>query len=73
VARGVRRAIACGAIAKDQRWSPRQLRKSAANEARAAGGLDVAQAMLGHAKADTTEIYAESRREVAAPTIRRIG
>jgi integrase len=40
-------------------WSPLQLRHTAATLIRARYGLESAQAVLGHAKADTTQIYAE--------------
>jgi integrase len=40
-------------------WSPLQLRHTAATMIRAKYGLEAAQVVLGHAKADTTEIYAE--------------
>jgi integrase len=40
-------------------WSPLQLRHTAATAIRAKYGLEAAQVILGHAKADTTEIYAE--------------
>ena len=40
-------------------WSPNQLRHTAATTIRARYGLEAAQAVLGHAKADTTQIYAE--------------
>jgi integrase len=42
------------------RWSPLQLRHTAATAIRARYGLEAAQAVLGHAKPDTTLIYAES-------------
>jgi integrase len=41
------------------RWSPNQLRHNAATALRKAYGLDVAQVVLGHARADVTQIYAE--------------
>lgn len=40
-------------------WNPNQLRHSAATTARAKFGLDAAQSLLGHANADTTQVYAE--------------
>src|SRR5262249_5478871 len=40
-------------------WHPNQLRHTAATEIRAKFGLDAAQAVLGHAKADVTQVYAE--------------
>jgi integrase len=39
-------------------WSPLMLRHAAATEIRARYGLEAAQAVLGHARADVTEIYA---------------
>jgi integrase len=40
------------------RWSPNQLRHTAAEEVRRHDGLDAAQAMLGHKHAKVTEVYA---------------
>lgn len=55
------------------RWNPRQLRKNFATTARARFGLDAAQVALGHAKADTTEIYAELDLQKALRVVREIG
>ena len=44
---------------KAHRWSPLQLRHTAGTLVRSRYGLEGAQLHLGHAKADTTEIYAE--------------
>ncbi|TWU27392.1 site-specific integrase [Bythopirellula polymerisocia] len=41
------------------RWAPIQLRHSAATEIRKKFGLEAAQIVLGHSKADVTQIYAE--------------
>ena len=46
-------------------WSPNQLRHAAATEIRSKLGLDAAQAILGHASARTTEIYAEIASDAA--------
>ncbi|WP_425400360.1 tyrosine-type recombinase/integrase [Aeoliella sp.] len=50
-------------------WSPNQLRHTAGTEIRKQYGLEVAQVILGHSKANVTEIYAErdirKGREVA--------
>jgi len=54
-------------------WSPNQLRHAAATRARRAAGLDAAQAVMDHASADTTEIYAERDRDLAREVMRRIG
>jgi integrase len=45
------------------RWSPNQLRHTAATEIRRNYGLEAAQIILGHAQADVTQIYAE--RDIA--------
>ncbi|NOT01038.1 MAG: site-specific integrase [Phycisphaerales bacterium] len=51
-------------------WSPNQLRHTFASEIRKLHGLEAAQVLLGHARADVTQIYAErdhaKAREVAA-------
>jgi integrase len=69
-----RRAIKYG-IAKTgtPHWHPHQLRHSFGTRARSKFGLDVAQKLLGHASANTTEIYAEADRVQAASAIRRLG
>lgn len=41
------------------RWSPNRLRHTAATQVRAAFGLEASQVVLGHARADVTQIYAE--------------
>jgi site-specific recombinase XerD len=55
------------------RWSPNQLRHAAATEIRDKFGLEYAQASLGHASANTTEIYAKVAFEKAAAVAREIG
>lgn len=54
------------------RWSPNQLRHARGTEVRAQFGLDAAQATLGHARCDVTQVYAEKNvalaRDVAART-----
>lgn len=54
-------------------WSPNQLRHAAATEARATFGLEGAQVMLGHAKADVTQIYAERDKRLAIQVAKKIG
>ncbi len=44
---------------KEHRWHPNQLRHSLATEVRKRYGLEAAQVVLGHAKADVTQVYAE--------------
>ena len=57
----------------DNRWSPNQLRHSAATEIRRRYGLEAAATVLGHAKADVTQIYAERDYALAANVARQIG
>jgi integrase len=40
-------------------WHPNQLRHTFASEVRRRYGLEAAQALLGHARADVTQVYAE--------------
>ncbi|MBU4270803.1 MAG: site-specific integrase [Planctomycetes bacterium] len=54
-------------------WHPNQLRHSAATEIRRQFGLEAAQVLLGHAKADTTQIYAERDSRLAVEVARKIG
>jgi integrase len=57
----------------DHRWSPNQLRHTAATEIRRLYGLEAASTVLGHAKADVTQIYAERDYDLAAKVARQIG
>jgi integrase len=54
-------------------WSPNQLRHTAGTLVRDQFGLEVAQAVLGHASAKTTEIYAQVNFEKAAKAMAEIG
>jgi len=54
-------------------WSPNQLRHSAATEIRRQSGLEAAQTVLGHARADVTQVYAERDLERAREIMRSIG
>lgn len=54
-------------------WSPNQLRHNAATEFRREFGLDVAQVLLGHARADVTQVYAEVNRVKAMSAIEKVG
>jgi integrase len=56
-----------------KRWSPNQLRHSAATLLRAQFSLEHAQVVLGHSKADVTQIYALRDAEKAREAIREIG
>jgi integrase len=55
------------------RVHPHQLRHTFGTLARRAAGLEGAQAALGHAKADTSELYAQKDAELAARVVREIG
>ena len=54
-------------------WSPNQLRHAAGTEVRRLFGLEAAQVILGHAKADVTQVYAERDMATAAEVMRKIG
>ena len=55
------------------RWSPNQLRHSAGTAIRKEFGLEAAQVLLGHARADTTQIYAEINEAKALEVAAKIG
>jgi len=55
------------------RWQPNQLRHTAATDIRARYGLEAAQAVLGHSRADVTQVYAERDLEKAREVMREIG
>lgn len=59
--------------AKVERWAPNQLRHSAATELRKNHGLEVAQIVLGHAKADITQVYAERDLSRAVEIMAEVG
>jgi integrase len=44
---------------RKQRWSPLQLRHTAATAIRSQFGLEASQVVLGHARCDVTQVYAE--------------
>jgi integrase len=69
-ARAVRRACDKAGV---PRWAPNCLRHAAATEIRSRFGLEGAQTVLGHAKASTTEIYAERDFAKAAAIMREVG
>lgn len=54
-------------------WDPNQLRHAAATMIRKRYGLEGSQVILGHAKADTTQIYAERDFEKAAAIALQVG
>jgi integrase len=54
-------------------WHPNQLRHSAATKVRKMFNLEAAQVMLGHAKADVTQVYAERDARLAVEVAKKIG
>jgi site-specific recombinase XerC len=54
-------------------WSPNQLRHSTATKIRKEFGIEAAQVVLGHSKADVTQVYAERDSNLAANVMRAIG
>lgn len=56
-----------------ERWGPNRLRHTAATEIRAKFDLEAAQVVLGHSKADVTQIYAERDLKKALEVVREIG
>jgi integrase len=54
-------------------WHPNQLRHTRATEVRRQYGLEAAQVILGHAKADVTQVYAERDNALAVTVARKIG
>ncbi len=58
---------------KAHRWHPNQLRHTVATEVRARFGLEAAQVVLGHSRADVTQVYAERDLARAREVMREIG
>jgi site-specific recombinase XerC len=54
-------------------WHPNQLRHAAATRVRREAGLEAAQVVLGHARADVTQVYAERDLDRAREVMRAIG
>lgn len=69
-----RRAIhrACD-LAGVERWSPNRLRHTVGTQIRKQFGLEAAQTVLGHLRADVTQVYAERDHELARKIMRKIG
>ncbi|QDT68783.1 site-specific tyrosine recombinase XerC [Planctomycetes bacterium MalM25] len=55
------------------KWSPNQLRHTAATEVRKQFGLEAAQVVCGHQSADVTQIYAERDVSLAKEVARKVG
>jgi integrase len=54
-------------------WSPNQLRHNRGTEVRKVYGVEAAQVILGHARADVTQIYAEKNQELAMRIAKETG
>ena len=56
-----------------QHWHPNQLRHTFATAVRRGHGLEAAQVLLGHARADVTQVYAERNEKLAAEVAKAVG
>jgi integrase len=54
-------------------WSPLQLRHGRATEIRRRYGLEASQCVLGHERADVTQLYAERNEALAARIMAEVG
>ncbi len=70
-----RRAIvrACEVAKIAPHWTPNQLRHTAATVVRKQFGIEAAQILLGHARADITQVYAEIDAAKSIEVARAIG
>jgi hypothetical protein len=58
---------------RDHHWHPNQLRHAHGTRVRREYGLEAAQVVLGHARADVTQVYAEADVSQAARVAAEIG
>lgn len=58
---------------REHTWAPNQLRHNFATRVRREHGLEAAQVLLGHARADVTQVYAERDLTKAAEVLAKIG
>jgi integrase len=56
-----------------EHWHPNQLRHGHATEVRKLFGLEAAQAVLGHSRADVTQVYAERDLALATKVALKVG
>jgi integrase len=68
--KAIRRACKLAGIPN---WHPNQLRHATATKIRQEFGLEAAQVILGHSRADVTQVYAERDGSLAADVMRKIG
>lgn len=54
-------------------WSPNQIRHTYATEIRRQFGLEATQVMLGHSRADVTQVYAERDQAVSLTIAKAVG
>lgn len=54
-------------------WHPNQLRHNRGTEVRKVYGVEAAQVILGHARADVTQVYAEKNQELAMKIAKETG
>ncbi len=58
---------------KEHHWHPNQLRHTFATKIRETHGLEAAQVLLGHSRADVTQVYAERNEKLATSIAAKIG
>ncbi|MCH8342485.1 MAG: site-specific integrase [Planctomycetes bacterium] len=69
-----RRALQRACVAADvPQWSPHRLRHSAGTNIRREFGVEAAQLLLGHARADVTQLYAEVNHAKALEIAAKVG
>jgi integrase len=56
-----------------EHWHPYQLRHAYGTKVRKEHGLEAAQVLLGHSRADVTQVYAQRNEELAATVAAKIG
>lgn len=66
----IRRACKKAAVPS---WHPNQLRHAFATRVRKVHGLEAAQVLLGHSRADVTQVYAERNEALATEVAAKIG
>jgi integrase len=54
-------------------WAPNQLRHVVGTKVRQEMGLEASQVVLGHARADVTQVYAERNAELAKQAMQKLG
>lgn len=54
-------------------WHPHQLRHTLGTEIRRKYGIEAAQVLLGHARADVTQVYAQKNLDLAIRIARECG